>query len=79
MERDIPKLALRMREAAKAIGVCPRTLHELVKRGEIRPRRLGSGPKAGLVFPVAELERWLREGTPREQVGPNQTGTEGGQ
>jgi predicted DNA-binding transcriptional regulator AlpA len=67
-----PHLALRMRDAAKAIGCSTRTLHELVKRGEIRPRRLGTGPRAGLVFPIAELERWLREGAPR-------AGDEGGQ
>jgi predicted DNA-binding transcriptional regulator AlpA len=66
-----PPLALRMRDAAKAIGCSTRTLHELVKRGEIRPRRLGAGPRGGLVFPVVELERWLRE-------GPPQAGDEGG-
>jgi excisionase family DNA binding protein len=54
-----------MRDAAKVLGCSTRTLHELVKRGEIRPRRLGTGPRAGLVFPIAELERWLREGAPR--------------
>jgi predicted DNA-binding transcriptional regulator AlpA len=64
-----PPLALRMRDAAKAIGCSTRTLHELVKRGEIRPRRLGTGPRAGLVFPVAELERWLREGAPQAGQG----------
>jgi excisionase family DNA binding protein len=65
MTTSYPPLALRMRDAAKALGCSTRTLHELVKRGEIRPRRLGTGPRAGLVFPLAELERWLREGAPR--------------
>jgi predicted DNA-binding transcriptional regulator AlpA len=64
-----PTLALKMRDAARAIGCSTRTLHELVKRGEIRPRRLGTGPRAGLVFPLAELERWLREGAPQAGQG----------
>lgn len=75
MERDIPTLGLRPKEAARSLSISVRTLHELVKRGEIRPRRLGSGPKAGLIFPVAELERWLREGAPREN---SHQATEGG-
>ncbi len=59
-------LALKTREAARVLGISAKTLSALVRRGEIRARRLGTGPRAGLLFPVAELERWLREGPPRD-------------
>ena len=50
------RLALRLREAAQAIGVSERTLWGLTNRGEGPPSvRLGSLT----VFPVADLVAWL--------------------
>jgi predicted DNA-binding transcriptional regulator AlpA len=50
------RLALRPRDAAKAIGVSERTLWNLTNRGEGPPSvRLGSLT----VYPVADLVAWL--------------------
>ena len=56
---DAPKLALYRLEAAQALGVSPATLDRLVKRGLIRPSRATRRP----IFPIVELERFLRETT----------------
>lgn len=55
------KLAVRMKEAAQALSVSERTLHSIIKRGEIRVVRLSNGPRAGVLIPARELERYLRE------------------
>lgn len=54
---SVPRLALSRREAAAALGVHPGTIDVLVKRGQIRPSRATSHP----LFPVSEIERFLRE------------------
>ncbi len=54
-------LALRPREAAKLLSISQRTLFNLAKRGEIRTVRLGTAKQAGVLYPVAELERFLSE------------------
>lgn len=51
------RLALRPREAAKAIGIGQRKLWELTNRGEIPHARLGRA----IVYPVAALNAWLVE------------------
>ena len=53
------RLALRRPQAAKALGVSERTLDKFVKDGRIRVARPTSHP----VYPVTELERFLRETT----------------
>jgi hypothetical protein len=65
MTNNIHPRALKLRPAAKYIGCSPRTLQQLVRRGEIRPRLLTGDRRPGLLFPIAELERWLAEGPPR--------------
>ena len=50
-------LALRPRDAAKAIGVSARTLWTLTKKGEIPHFRIGRS----LLYPVDALRAWLRE------------------
>lgn len=52
-------LALRPREAAKALGIGQRLLWSLTNQGLIPHLRLGRA----VVYPVAELERWLAENT----------------
>jgi len=55
--RYLPKLALTRAEAAKAIGQSAVTIDRLTKRGLLHPSRATRRP----VYPVWELERFLRE------------------
>jgi excisionase family DNA binding protein len=52
-------LALRPREAAKALGISPRLLWQLTKDGHIPCVRVGSGKRRTVLYPVASLEGWL--------------------
>lgn len=53
-------LALRPREAAKALGISARTLWGLsAPRGPIPCVRVGSGKRQTVLYPMAELQRWL--------------------
>lgn len=55
-------LALRPREAAKALGISPRTLWGLTSpRGPIPCLRLGHGKRQTVLYPVAELQTWLSQ------------------
>jgi len=54
---DSPRLALRPKEAARALGIGERLLWSKTNSGEIPHCRIG---KAG-VYPVEVLERWLAE------------------
>ena len=54
-----PRGALKLNEARQYLGgVSAPTLHRLIKRGLIRPNR----SLRHLLFPVAELDRFLRAG-----------------
>jgi excisionase family DNA binding protein len=52
-------LALRPREAAKALGISPRLLWQLTKEGHIPCVRVGSGARKTVLYPVADLQAWL--------------------
>ncbi len=54
---ELPRLALRPKEAAKALGIGERLLWSMTNQGLIPHLRLGKA----IVYPVAELERWLAE------------------
>lgn len=55
-----PPLALRPREAAKALGVSVRTLWGLTApRGPIPCVRVGVGARKTVLYPVADLRAWL--------------------
>ncbi len=54
-----PRLALSRVEAAQSLGVHPGTIDRLVKNGQLRPSRATRRP----LFPVTEIERFLRETT----------------
>ena len=56
---EAPKLALSRVEAADALNISPATIDRLVKRGLLRPSRALRRP----LFPIAEIERFLRETT----------------
>ena len=62
-------LALRPREAAKALGISPRHLWQLTKDGHIPCVRLGSGKRKTVLYPVVELQAWLTH-----QAAPKQGG-----
>lgn len=53
------RLALRPREACRWLGVSLRTLHTWTKQGRIPHLRVGKV----VLYPVTELEAWLREQT----------------
>ncbi|MBX7168601.1 MAG: helix-turn-helix domain-containing protein [Pirellulales bacterium] len=58
----IEALALRPREAAKALGLSPRTLWGLTApRGPIPCVRVGSGRRQSVLYPVADLRSFLAE------------------
>jgi excisionase family DNA binding protein len=52
-------LALRPREAAKALAISPRLLWQLTKDGHIPCVRVGSGTRKTVLYPVADLQAWL--------------------
>jgi excisionase family DNA binding protein len=52
-------LALRPREAARALGISPRLLWQLTKDGHIPCVRVGSGKRRSVLYPLAELQAWL--------------------
>ena len=56
-------LALRPREAAKALGISPRLLWQLTKDGQIPCVRVGSGKRRTVLYPLADLQAWLTRQT----------------
>ncbi len=52
-------LALRPREAAKALGISPRLLWQLTKNGQIPCVRVGDGKRQTVLYPLAVLQAWL--------------------
>ena len=54
-------LALRPREAAKALGISARLLWQLTKDGHVPCVRVGAGKRKAVLYPVDALQRWLRE------------------
>jgi excisionase family DNA binding protein len=52
-------LALRPREAAKALGISARHLWQLTKDGQIPCVRVGTGTRKTVLYSVDELKTWL--------------------
>ncbi len=57
-----PVLALRHAHAARALDISPRMLLKLRQAGQVPFVRLGRA----IVYPIPELEKWLREQATRE-------------
>jgi excisionase family DNA binding protein len=56
---DVSPLALRPREAAKALGVSPRLLWQLTKDGRIPCVRIGGTKRTTVLYPIEVLRAWL--------------------
>jgi excisionase family DNA binding protein len=56
-----PTILLNVREACSALRISRRTLHELVRRGDLPAVRLSDARKAGLRFRLADLEQWAAQ------------------
>jgi hypothetical protein len=58
--QTVESLALRPRDAAKALGMSARTLWGLsAPRGPIPCLRVGHGKRQTVLYPVADLQTWL--------------------
>ena len=62
------KILLSRQEAAQLLGISWRMLDELVKRGEIRIRRVGGPIRGRVLFSRLELQRFA-EGTETSKRG----------
>ena len=54
-------LALRPREAAKALSISERHLWQLTHDGCIPCVRVGDGKRKTVLYPVADLQAWLNQ------------------
>jgi len=57
-------LALRPREAARALGVCGKTLWSWTKAGLVPHVRIGKA----ILYPTDLLQEWLRQQAARQQA-----------
>lgn len=62
-------LALRPRDAARLLGVSPRTLWGWTRDGLVPCVRVGTGKRRAVLYPLAELQAWLTQ-----QVGASNGG-----
>ncbi|NQV24928.1 MAG: helix-turn-helix domain-containing protein [Rhodopirellula sp.] len=51
----VPRLALSLEESAKAVGLCSKTVGNLIRDGRLRAVHVGTRR----LVPVSELQRWL--------------------
>lgn len=58
-DTPVTTLALRPKEAARALGIGERKLWAMTNAGELPHARIGRA----VVYPVHELQRWLTEQT----------------
>jgi hypothetical protein len=68
--QPVESLALRPRDAAKALGISARTLWGLTApRGPIPCLRVGHGKRRTVLYPVADLQAWLSRQAEAEKGG----------
>lgn len=71
--QPVESLALRPREAAKALGMSERTLWGLsAPRGPIPCLRIGHGKRQTVLYPVADLQAWLSRQAEAEKGGDHE-------
>jgi len=56
-----PPIALRPRDAAKILGVSPRTLWAWTQAGLIPCAKIGTGKRKTVLYSVADLQSWLSQ------------------
>ncbi|OHB70151.1 MAG: hypothetical protein A2V70_14825 [Planctomycetes bacterium RBG_13_63_9] len=66
-------LALRPRQAAKALGISPRLLWQLTHDGHVPCVRVGSGKRRTVLYPTADLQAWLTRQAEAEKGDNNDT------
>ncbi len=64
-----PPLALRPRDAARVLGVSPRTLWGWTNAGIVPCVRVGTGKRRTVLYPVADLQAWLTRRTESTKGG----------
>lgn len=69
--QSVQSLALRPREAAKALGISPRLLWQLTHDGVIPCVRVGSGKRRTVLYPTASLQAWLTRQAEAAKGGDN--------
>jgi len=70
MNEPIPApLALRPREAARALGISTRHLWQLTKDGVVPHVRVGHGKRKTILYPVFALRDWLAQQTQSSKGG----------
>lgn len=62
---DDQRLAYSVAEAASALGVSRDLVRSMVRRGDLRSRRLGRR----VLIPAAELHRWVQQPATQSQSG----------
>lgn len=59
MTTDNSPLSLRPRDAARMLGVSPRTLWGWTQAGLVPCVRVGTGKRKTVLYPLADLQTWL--------------------
>lgn len=54
------KVSYRLKEAAAATGVSPKTLLRQIYAGRLEAKKLGDGPRAAYIIPADALDKWLK-------------------
>jgi predicted site-specific integrase-resolvase len=57
--QTVEPLALRPRDAAKALGISPRLLWQLTHDGVVPCVRIGNGKRRTVLYSVTDLQAWL--------------------
>ena len=69
--QSVESLALRPREAAKALSISPRLLWQLTHDGHIPCVRVGGGKRRTVLYPTAVLQDWLSQQAKATKGGDN--------
>ena len=72
---DLKLLAITREQAAEMVGLCPRTIDALIKRGELGAFREGRAVR----IPVRELRRLVNTKTSRSPVNKKAADATGGE
>ncbi len=72
------RLAYRLKETARILGLSTRTVWQLAHDGQIPCVRVGTGRRKALLFPAEALKAWLLERAKEDRAGnPGKTTEDG--